>query len=347
MKRKIKRWTALAISILTTVAIIIMLPLPGTVRVAGIGKGENARIEKMEGLAVALQEIFSWYSSANSKQASITEDEFHSARIQIQSSQSQEFKLLYSGSAVSQNRLQIEFTADYYINDQGQIYIETKAELYTQMLMEDNKTSSEDIYIHMDAKIYEDEEALYVYYDEISLSANGVTQNVPQLTGKWLSITETIGQEFFGTVEDLYAHDFAFINVYCQYIRDHLQEGFRVEDNVHTMEQELFQELCRDLQSINKETLGKGYEWDNDSVLYDEGSFSVDLTDAEKPRIETKYHYTLPSKIYAQGYWFDVENTGVNYVEQELVLCNLNNINITFPDNVTIYDIEDVLEVGI
>ena len=344
MRAVIKRWVVLFISVLVVVAVVIVAPLEGTTPIASSGERANGRVETMESLSVALQEIASWHSGVQASDV-ITEDEFSSARLQIKGSQSQGMRFLYNGTEAAKSYVEFDFDADYYINDKGQAYIECEGDMRTRI---EADGVVQEISIYMLAKMYSDKDVVYVYYDDALISQDGKTQMIPQILDKWIRVNEIGNIDFLSMVTSLYEHDFALIEIYCQYIRDHLQDGFYEENGIHTMNDEFFQKLWRDTLSISRDTLGTNeYGWDYSSFGCDEGSFLVDLNDSENPRLQIKYKYTLPDRVFTNGVWFDVENTGINFTESELVLSNLNNVDISFPDDIILYDFEDLLGVSL
>ena len=254
-------------------------------------------------------------------------------------------RFLYNGTEAAKSYVEFDFDADYYINDKGQAYIECEGDMRTRI---EADGVVQEISIYMLAKMYSDKDVVYVYYDDALISQDGKTQMIPQILDKWIRVNEIGNIDFLSMVTSLYEHDFALIEIYCQYIRDHLQDGFYEENGIHTMNDEFFQKLWRDTLSISRDTLGTNeYGWDYSSFGCDEGSFLVDLNDSENPRLQIKYKYTLPDRVFTNGVWFDVENTGINFTESELVLSNLNNVDISFPDDIILYDFEDLLGVSL
>ncbi len=255
------------------------------------GKQEEKTVYKSVTVSEASSWNVSYYSTSYGMEGNSS---YESAKVKVK----REMNVYISGDAV------------YYVSD-----FTAMSDYAFSKSGEDAHNDAHNIYSSMLMKIYLSNDIALLRFDRFQAVSDGeAVTGTEKMLGKWINMSageDADVQEAIGELFSVNEENFKVLALMGKYINK--REGaFEKKNSVYTMRESTFQSFLSELLTV----MGVGGTPDGNA----DGSFSVDLYDAEKPEI-----YFDLSNSYAGG-------KGSCSETDDFVFSNINNTVIGMPD---------------
>lgn len=348
-----KKYVCLALSVVFIVlSFAIIHPFDGIA--VGKGNGQNAKVETLDEFvsiidsAVASlkmtgpEEQMMGLSNSNKLPGGSKE---HTS-VTMETSQYVTNSYVMNGTGIYmkvQNSVQAEMT--YYVSEDGQLYIEMTGEVSSNVSQSaSNAPGNLNTFMSFEAKLYYGNDKLLIYYDDVIYAQNGMTNDMSMLLGKWIDFSDlNIGGAMGADVaSNLRENDAKLLTIYGDYIDRYLDSGFEESNSVYTMNNDIFNSLCKEVNRLVSANASSG-GFSGLDVQITDGDFYVDLSDKESPQITQSYKYKYPGSFNYGGQKYSIESIGDNSTHQEMIFKNIDNTKIEFPDDIKVYTLQELV----
>lgn len=335
--RKYVSWIVGAILII----VALLVPNGGISAIAGAGTGSGAKITKVKqvgellagfsqkaGVSPIVDKVSTPSIEAIKAQAS--KEEYQSVTLSIDTTASTTSNSSYSrGSAAASSDIKRSMTCyfteteAFYVVD-ATINSRSSSSYYgDEYNSAYNHETSLALSVAFELYIGEEEQLLKITRWGTKYSTNNEDDEdndsylIP--TGginKWMDVAE-----FGDVVLSVNAFNYEILTIFGEYILDVGTDKFVQSGNRYSLKSSNAKELCTQICGLEK-----GFE---------EAEFSVDLSNAQNPYVN--FLYTVDFSNHSEGYnatYYGGEWTTIS-------LSNVNNTVINFPEDVTVYSMED------
>ena len=313
----------------------LLAPNGGTASIAGTGTGESAKITQVKQvgeLLACLSEktgeepmVYTAPTSIKNMAAKSQQEEYESVTLSIESSANiitkwGENTYSQSSSTTKMTRsLQCYFTKDeaFYVAD---------ATIITSSSSSSRNKSNKALSVAFELYIGEEVQCVkitrwgakynYTIDGEKMDGENDDDAILSEIINRWVD-AEELGE----TLISINALNYEILSIFGEYILEVDSNKFVKSGNTYSLKSGSAKELCSEICGL---TDG-----------FDEASFSVDLSNATSPCINF---------LYTADYSHKDSNYSVSYKGGEMstiVLSNINNTVINFPEDITVYSLED------